>query len=187
MDPCVEFPLCQLHLHTAAGTLAGWYADPLPAAVNGALQQAARGRMQAAYERGDTDFAANAQWIAARCLHAGKLVAEAHTLAADADGPEQQAFSQLLLGQLLLGMRLNGGMKRLDQGFRMAANLLPAADYFRVLARHEALRRLPLYDRARPLQALADLLREAGVIERLQGPQAGKRPHSRADGKDTLG
>jgi hypothetical protein len=91
------------------------------------------------------------------------------------ENDRERAMLELCYGQLLIACRLTGAWAHLDQGFELAARLLEAEDYFRVLNRHEVLRQLPLASTPSRGAPLEDLLDEARVIARLRGPRAASR------------
>lgn len=102
------------------------------------------------------------------------------------ENDRERAMLELCYGQLLIARRLADAWAHLDQGFELAARLLEAEDYFRVLNRHELLRQLPLMSRASRGAPLQDLLDEARVIARLRGPRAASHNNHRPLHRDTL-
>ncbi len=96
------------------------------------------------------------------------------SLAAATRSDTERALLELCYGQLLLARKQQPARKHLDRGFILAAHLLPADDYFRVMKRHQALAVLPLSANAAAPAGLDALLKEAGVIRKLTGP--GKQP-----------
>ena len=72
------------------------------------------------------------------------IEADYRNLSALAAEQRQQAVLRLCYGQLLLARRCETAWHYLDDGFRLAANLLDADEYFQVLKRHDLLHGLPL-------------------------------------------
>ncbi len=105
-------------------------------------------------------------------------------LAQTPQGAHRRALVELVHGQLLMSRRLAGAHHHLHRGFELAYPLLSARDYLHLLRRHEALAPLPLAQTPSPAEGLADLLRVAGVIRRLQ-PQ--HRGHYSRDPNDLYG
>ncbi|RMG30071.1 MAG: hypothetical protein D6721_04580 [Gammaproteobacteria bacterium] len=149
--------------------LVGWYADPIPRAE-------ARRRLRTLPPARDPAGRLQAQLLAfwaegPRRLHLEPLLATARGEAA--------ALLQLVEGQLRMSVRLAGAMAALDRGFHQAIPFLGARDYFRVLRRHELLRRLPLAQAPVPPLPLDALLVEARLRGRTRAA-GGRRD-------DTLG
>lgn len=94
-------------------------------------------------------------------------------------------LTELVYGQLLMSRRATGAMQHLDRAFTVGRRLFAPDDYFAVLKRHQALRRLPLGAPQPPL-ALAGLLTTAAVIERLERANPPPRRFS-YDPNDTYG
>lgn len=107
------------------------------------------------------------------------------TLSALAHDPHERALLELCRGQLLMAHRLQPARDHLDRGFQLAARLLEADAYFRVLGRHELLRHLPLSADPAPAASLDTLLRDARVIAQLKGRPG--RPAGTGDGHGDTG
>ena len=149
--------------------LAGWYAEPMDTAQAAALERQA-GACLRRPRAGAAPLPCRLQWLVARFWRGRDIGAEADNLLAVTREARARALVFLVHGQLLASVRRAGAMERLDQGFALAANLLEADAYFRVLRRHETLRVLPWHAVAATPQGLDALLREAAVIRRLRGP-----------------
>lgn len=157
-------------------SLAGWYGEPMDERAARELLQRAQQALREAYAGGGCSFGPLLQQLLARFRLQGELQ-EVDSMQATLREERERALLELIQGQLLISVRLRQAREHLDAGFRAAANLLSPEDYFSVLRRHEQLRALPLFDRPMPARGLAQLLAEAGVIRRLQGPR-GERPRS---------
>ncbi len=107
------------------------------------------------------------------------------TLLATAGTPRTIALSHLVYGQLLISRKLAGAMAALQQGLHVATDLLSAADYLRVMKRHQLLACLPLQQTPSPAAGLSQLLTEARVIQKLKSGRSSKP--SPWDSSDTLG
>jgi len=161
-----------------------WYAEPLNEAEAEALLAEAGAALHAGRHRGDDAFPWRLRELVARWWLQRPVASYFQTLRADAGDDRQRALVELVYGQLLMSRRLRGALEHLQAGFVVAAHLLAPGDYFRLLKRHQRLARLPLGERPAPPRGLQDLLREADVIARLEGPQS-LRPSG--DQGDTLG
>lgn len=164
--------------------LADWYAEPLAQAPARALLEQARLRRQSALRAGQPAFTARLIELIAGWWSGQDLAMHHASLGAECSTPQEQALRELVTGQLLISRRLDSARACLERGFALAAPLLPAQDYFRVMKRHALLEALPLGTRPAPARGLDELLTEAAVIRRLQGRQA---RGGRADPADTLG
>jgi hypothetical protein len=164
--------------HLLAGrtlSLAAWLADPLPER-DAELWLAQVGyRLRTCYARAQHCFQARLAEIIA--LHwCGKNAAMHYqNLRPVLDSDRHRAQLELSYGQLLIACKRREAWRHLDDGFECAANLLEPEEYFIVLRRHECLRHLSLSDNGADPVGLDGLLREAGVISRLAGPNRGRR------------
>lgn len=159
--------------------LGHWYAEPLTHAVAEAqLRQAQHLQHQAHRARSRCSACPFHELIARFWLGRSIDVLTAQ-LSHAGNPPRRRALTELVRGQLLMSRRLDGAMERLRNGFYLAGPYLQAVEYFQILKRHELLAYLPLGHRPAPAQGLAALLREAQVIQQLQG-----RSRPRAHGHD---
>lgn len=178
-------PLLQL-LSDNALSLADWYGEPLDARQAeywvGQLQPSTRHGS----DRHQPRFRDRLAELVARYWSGRDAEMSYRSLAAVTRNDTERALLELCYGQLLLARKQRPARKHLDRGFALAAHLLPADDYFRVMKRHQALAVLPLSAKAAAPAGLDALLKEAGVIGKLTGP--GKQPGYRDKGHgDTLG
>lgn len=163
--------------------LGDWYAEPLADAdAETLLQQAQRLQHEAHRRRRRCSACPFHEWIARFWLGRSTDAAYAQ-LMHPGNPPRRRALAELISGQLLMSRRLTGAMERLRNGFYLAGPHLQAAEYFRILKRHELLANLPLNTSPAPPRGLEALLREARVIEQLQGR---RRPAS-GGGSDIVG
>ncbi len=171
--------------HGQQTLLARWFGDPMTEQAARGLLQTAERRWRARVRRGSECRTCQMQRLVARfwlgepvetefelMLRLNARTAHGHTLAC------------LLYGQLLMSRRLNGAMEYLDRGFMEGRHLFGTGDYFRLVKRHELLRRLPLSPSAMPAEPLERLLTAARVMERLGGPH---HPAPASDPNDTFG
>ncbi|RRQ21928.1 hypothetical protein [Thiohalobacter thiocyanaticus] len=164
--------------------LADWYALPLPEPAARALLAQARQRRQSALKRGEAVLVQRLIELIAGWWCGQDLDMHHASLSAECRERHEQALLELVTGQLLISRRLAAARPHLQQGFALAAPLLPAQDYFTVMKRHGLLEYLPLGPSASAPLTLDELLTEAAVIRRLQGGRPGG---GRADPADTLG
>ncbi len=116
----------------------------------------------------------------------GGCEADYQYLKVKAEGAVESALLELVYGQLLMSRKLCSANFHLDKGFWLAAGLLSARDYFRVLRRHRDLECLVLTDTPAPPRTLEELIKEAGVIRRLTRGEAGICNNPKGHG-DTVG
>ncbi|GEM_PF-509727 len=165
--------------------LGAWFALPLSREEAEALAAAAR---RAANPRRDAAYATDLPRLAALIAafwRGGRARDEYRSLRATARAPRMRALVDLVYGQLLISRRLRGAHVHLQAGFHAAVPWLGAAEYFRVLQRHECLGHLVLGDEPAPPACLAELLREARVVRMLAKGRAAAVP---ADCRmDTIG
>lgn len=165
--------------------LGAWFALPLSGAEAEGLAAAAR---RAANPRRDTGDATDLPRLAALIAvfwRGGRARDEYRSLRATARAPRMRALVDLVYGQLLISRRLRGARVHLQAGFHAAVPWLGAAEYFRVLQRHESLGHLVLGEAPAPPARLAELLREARVVRMLAKGRAAAIP---ADCRmDTIG
>ena len=102
----------------------------------------------------------------------------------EADNELQRAAVELITGQVMLARRQKGAWLWLDAAEKRLAQHLSGADYITLLRRHTALRSLTLFDAARPMRPLEELLAIARAITQLEGLQ--RKTYSQ-DARDTLG
>ncbi len=166
-------------------SLSDWHAQPMTADEALRLQQRARAEQAAALRRhgrcADCDIV---MMIADFWL--GKDIGRTlQTLLATADSPRSTALLHLVYGQLLISRKLSGAMAALQQGLRLAADLLSATEYLQLVRRHQLLSCLPLQQTPSPAAGLAQLLTEARVIQKLKSGHSTEPPTR--DSSDTLG
>ncbi len=162
--------------------LTPWFAEPLPPDQAIDLLNLSRSCQQAAYRQGQSCFRGQLGEVVGRWwLDSSMEVMDRLFLglAKIAKGEVEQALVDLVHGQLLLSRKLPEGQEYLQSGFTRARNLLPAADFFEVLHRHELLAYLPVIPLGAPPEGLAGLSLEAAVIRRLKGTTANLEPYSR--------
>lgn len=166
-------------------SLACWLGDPLDAPRAQQLLGVAREGMRHGRNSGSELFSLRLAELICRYWTGGDIEAAYETLSALPGDDRQLARLELCYGQLFMARRQQPAWQHLDRGFQLAAHLLEAEDYFRVLRRHELLRQIPLQATPGAAAPLEVLLREARVIARLRG--AGT-PHESVTGahRDTL-
>jgi hypothetical protein len=161
-------------------SLAAWLGEPM----DGAQARQMLDRLQQRRRRGpagaDSRFSLDLAELVCRYWTGHDIECGYRTLAALAELQREHALLELCCGQLLIARRCLTAWRHLDRGFQLAAHLLEAEDYFRVLRRHEVLRQLPLSSTPADPASLDALLKEAQVIARIKGsgrpamPGAGK-------------
>lgn len=179
--------LFSLHMGPPEAALADWHGDPVSPNMASNWLNSADNRNADALTR-----LVGRYWAGLRC---DVLLAE---LQRNANNAQQTALIDLVWGQLLMARRLEGAMAHLNRGFDVAAPLLSARDYLRVLKRHQTLSWLVLNPVPSPPQTLTDLIRLAEVTRRLRAangedarfaPDSARRPQVDGDShrEDTLG
>jgi hypothetical protein len=171
----------------ATGLLGQWYVTPMDTTEATAMLQAAGSRHADGLRRGHSSLCCRLRMMQARYWLNQDIRQDFEQLQHAVSGSRHaQALLELLYGQLLISRRLHGANEHLLQGFVIARDLFNAADYFRVLKRHQLLARLPLsHTPARP-ETLSQLLATARVIEQFQQRQSVRLPRP-SDHKDTHG
>jgi len=163
--------------HTVAATLlaqggaslAAWYADPLPRAAAQDLEARAGQSLQLRLRTGAPCFQLQLLQLLCRFWLAGVATLEYAQLRVAADGAHERALLELVYGQLLVCRKYRQAHRHLQRGFTLASAELDAADYFRLLRRHELLAYLCLAESPAPPRDLDALLAEAAVIRCLRG------------------
>ncbi|MGD9889268.1 MAG: hypothetical protein AB7S56_08405 [Halothiobacillaceae bacterium] len=102
----------------------------------------------------------------------------------EADNEVQRAAVELITGQVMLARRQKGAWLWLDAAEKRLAQHLSGRDYITLLRRHAVLRSLALFDVARPVRPLDELLAIARATAQLEGLQ--RKDYSQ-DTRDTLG
>lgn len=161
-------------------SLSAWYAEPLDDHQAHRLLTEAQRQQQRAHRQRRSCSACPFHELIARFWLGRSTDALYDHLMHDPRVTRRQALAQLISGQLLMSRRLRGAMERLRNGFFLAAPHLQAAEYFQILKRHELLALLPLLAQPGKPQGLESLLREARVIQQLQG-RRGSFPGNRGD------
>ena len=147
--------------------VAGWYATPLSVEVAESLGAQARQAQQRALAGRRSLFAPQlAELIAGFWL--GRDVALDYRSLQATLRSDRAALAELVYGQLLMSRKLQGAREHLRRGFRRAVTRLAPDEYLALLRRHELLEALALTGSPAAPQTLAELLREAGVIRRLE-------------------
>lgn len=164
--------------------LSKWYADPLNTDEARQQLQEVRSKLMHAHEQNYQSL--RIQEVIARFWLDRDISGDIDNLQATCKDEHCRALIKLIYGQLLISRKLKGGLEYLQQGFKQATNLFPAADYLEVMRRHERLNNLQLTEKPAKPQALQDLLIEADVIKKLKGKE---KYHCDilADNKDTVG
>ncbi|MFO7593547.1 MAG: hypothetical protein R6X15_05820 [Pseudomonadota bacterium] len=167
--------------------LGRWYADPLsPDEARKLLKLGEERESKRKRHGGNTLCCRMLKMIARYWL--GEDIRDTYQMLSPlaARSPHGHALLELIYGQLLLSRHLKEGMRHLEQGFRLAANLFAAGDYLEVMNRHRLLRQLPLSDTPAHAEPLEAMLTSAKVIERMKQPENSRQPY-RHDPKDTYG
>ena len=164
-------------------SLGAWYAEPLQPVQAEALLRQVQQAQQHAHRQRMPCTACPFHELIARFWLGRSTDALYERLMHPGNPARSRALAELISGQLRMSRRLAGAMERLRHGFFLAGPYLPAAEYFQILKRHELLASLPLMTKPSVAQTLEVLLREARVIQQLQG-----RPRAASgDRGDTLG
>lgn len=166
-----------------ASDLAKWYADPLTPAQAQQRLDALRNEIRRAQTG---QIALRIEEMIARYWLGRDISGDIDNLQATCQHEICMALVRLVYGQLLMSRKLSGAMDCLQQAFKQASKLLPAADYLDVMRRHDTLKHLVLKPQPSPPQPLHDLLNEAAIVKKLKG----KQDHHcdvRSDRKDTVG
>jgi hypothetical protein len=151
-------------------SLAAWLGDPMS---GGQAQQAleiVQQRLRSGHIDAADRFNLNLAGLICRYWAGQEIDAGYGTMAAPLNDGRERALLELCCGQLFMARRCVPAWLHLDRGFQLAAHLLEAEDYFRVLGRHTLLRQLPLASTPSTPASLETLLNEARVIARLRGP-----------------
>ena len=152
-----------------APLLAVWHAEPVPEAVARERYAEAERAYGEALRQGACAFLARWRMLTLRFWRGRSVTMDLLELRAACSDDARRALVELTFGQLLVSRGLEPGHGQLETGFRLAVSYLSARDYREVARRHRLLARLPLGSHARPPRGLVALMREAGVIERLEG------------------
>lgn len=165
-------------------SLAAWYADPLAQGAAEELHASAEQAVQARLRAGAPCFQLRVLQLVCHFWLAQTIALEYERLCVSAAGGCEPALLELVYGQLLASCRDRQAHRHLERGFALAAPQLNAADYFRLVRRHELLGYLYMSETSLLPQALDALLAEAAVIRRLQ--QGTGKPYRSAH-TDTVG
>lgn len=157
-------------------SLASWLGTPLNRTQAQMLLTTAQQRLCSGRPAGAERFSLRLAELIGRYWAGHDIEAAYQTMSPLLTDGRERALLELCLGQLLMARRCQSAWQHLDRGFQLAAHLLEAEDYFRVLRRHELLRQLPLASIPADAATLDALLNEARVIARLRG--TGKYQHS---------
>jgi hypothetical protein len=166
-------------------SLACWLGDPLDETRARDLLELVRERIRRGRNSALELFSLRLAELIGRFWTGGDVEAAYETLSALPGEDRQLALLELCYGQLFMARRQQPAWQHLDRGFQLAAHLLEAEDYFRVLRRHELLRQIPLQSAPGAAAALDVLLREARVIARLRGTGVQHEPLA-GEHRDTL-
>ena len=165
-------------------SLAAWYADPLARDVAAELHARTEQALQTCLRTGASCLQLRVLQLVCRFWLAEPITLEYEQSQVSAASAREQALLELVHGQLLVSCKYRRGVRHLERGFALAVPQLDAADYFRLLRRHELLGYLCLSDTASLPQTLDALLVEAAVIRRLR---EGTGRHYRCAHLDTVG
>ena len=165
-------------------SLVAWYADPLAQDMAAELHASTERALQACLRAAASCFQLRVLQLVCRFWRAEPVTLEYGQLRVSAASAREQALLELVYGQLLVSCKYRQGPRHLERGFALAAPQLDAADYFRLVRRHESLGYLYMSDTASLPQALDALLVEAAVIRRLR---EGTGRHYRCAHLDTVG
>ncbi|MFA7387282.1 MAG: hypothetical protein WCZ87_06430 [Thiohalobacteraceae bacterium] len=179
-----EFDPFGLVTAPAEPPVAGWYATPLSVEAAESLGAQARQALQRALAGRRSLFAPQLAELIAGFWLGRDIALDYRSLQATLRS-DRAALAELVYGQLLMSRKLLGASEHLRQGFRRAVTRLAPAEYLALLRRHDLLEVLVLTSRPAAPQPLAELLREAGVIRRLERGSARRDVLHRHD--DTLG
>jgi len=164
-----------------APSLAGWYANIIAPQRAVVLQAVAQRQWQVRLCAGLSGFRPRLQILACHFWLGAGVDLEYASLAAAARDDYERALLELVYGQLLISGRLRRALPHLQTGFTLAAAYLAAADYFRLVRRHELLRCIALRDTPAPARNLEALLAEAAVIEQLRAGECRRDGHTHHD------
>jgi hypothetical protein len=167
-------------------SLASWLGAPVDRARAEALLSRVEQRLRQRRVAGAQRFHLRLAELICRYWAGKDTDAVYETMSALLTDARERALLELCCGQLLMARRCQPAWRHLDRGFQLAANLLEAEDYFRVLKRHELLRQLPLATTPADAAPLATLLNEARVIARLRG-RGGHTAPAAGRHRDTTG
>jgi hypothetical protein len=178
--------ICAAHelLKREQPSLTGWYGDPIAAPATQALLVRAERRLQSRLCRGCRCFTLHVLRMICHHWLKSDSALDYRQLSALACDDGERALVELVYGQLLISGKRLPARQHLARGFSLAARQLDTADYFLLLRRHELLDHLPLSEMPAVAQDLPSLLKQAGVIRRLQ---AGERRAVMDTHSDTLG
>ena len=163
---------------------AGWYATPLSVEAAESLGAQARQARQRALAGHRSLFAPQLAELIAGFWLGRDIALDYRSLQATLPA-DRAAIAEIVYGQLLMTRKLLGAGDRLRHGFRRAVAQLAPDEYLALLRRHELLGALVLTSSPAVPQTLAELLREAGIIRRLERYPIRKHVLHRRD--DTLG
>ena len=152
-------------------SLASWLAEPVSQQRAQACLPGILHRLQASISGGYGSFPERLAELVVRYWCGHDLGAIYWNLLALHGERREQAQLKLCYGQLLMSCKYQPAWDHLDSGFELAAHLLEPEEYFLVLKRHELLRYLQLRQTPAEPASLHELLMEAGVIQRLSGPE----------------
>ena len=156
-------------------SLAAWLADPLSERDADRWMAEIRAQLRACYAGARPCFHVRLAELIARHWCGMSIAMHYENLGAVLESDRDRAQLELCYGQLLVACKLRSAWPHLNEGFELAANLLEPEEYFIVLRRHDSLRNLLLSDVGADPVGLDGLLREAGVISRLVGPDRRQR------------
>jgi hypothetical protein len=175
MNNVIQADILSHLLSGKLNSLATWFADPMSPDEALACLPYIRRQARIASAGGRQWFEVRLAELIVAYWRGHDTEADYKNLLALAAEQRQQAMLGLCYGQLLLARKRETAWYHLDHGFRLAANLLEADEYFQVLKRHELLHGLPLSSNPSKPATLDELLTEARVVCQLQG--RGSRPH----------
>lgn len=179
-------PLLQL-LSDKVLSLADWYGDPLDTGQADQWAKILQSRSRNSGSPVQARFRDQLAELVARYWSARDAEMSYRSLSAATDDHFEHALLELCYGQLLMARKLKVARKHLETGFSLAAHLLSPDDYFRVMKRHQILAVLPLSDDASERSGLDDLMKEAGVINKLVGSGVQRNRNVVHKRSDTLG
>ena len=162
-------------------SLAGWYGNILAPQQAVVLQAVAQRQWQVRLCAGRSGFRPRLQQLVCHFWLDAGVDLEYASLAAAAGDDYERALLELVCGQLLITVRLRRALPHLQAGFSLAAEYLDAADYFRLVRRHELLRYIALRETPAPARNLEVLLAEAAVIEQLRAGECRRDEHTHHD------
>lgn len=150
-------------------SLAAWLGDPMSGRQARQFLEHVQQRLHSGRAGAAERFNLNLAELICRCWAGQEIDAGYRSIAALLGNGRECALLELCYGQLFMARRCVSAWQHLDRGFQLAAHLLEAEDYFRVLGRHALLRQLPLASTPSAPASLETLLNEARVIARLRG------------------